>query len=222
MSGAAQPYAFKDPALLRRALTIPEPNQSVPDNQRLEFLGDAVLELLVSERLYRLHPEADEGRLTAMRTALVSTTAIAARLPRLGAWFESAFRRYDEATYHNLGKARVDAFEALVGAAWLDGGRPAAESFVATLYREEDFLAERVCADACENPKGALQAFVQRNHLPLPVYRVLGKAGPLHAPLFRVSAECVGLSAEGEGPSIKKAEAAAARGLLARLTEETP
>ena len=222
MIGAAQPYAFKDPAFLRRALTIPEPNPSVPDTQRLEWLGDAVVALLVSERLYRLHPEADEGRLTAMRTALVSTTAIAARLPRLGDWFDCAFQRYDEATYHNLGKARVDAFEALVGAAWLDGGRPAAESFVATLYREEDFLAERVCADACENPKGALQAFVQRNHLPLPVYRVLGKAGPLHAPLFRVSAECVGLSAEGEGPSIKKAEAAAARALLARLTEETP
>ncbi len=223
MSGAAQPpYAFRDPALLRRALAVPEPNRRTPDNQRLEFLGDAVLELLVSERLYALHPAADEGRLTAMRAALVSTAALLARLPRLGAWFEAAFARCDEAAYHNLGKARVDAFEAVVGAAWLDGGRAAAERFLDALYREEDFRSELVCADAEGNPKGALQAFAQRRHLPLPAYRLLGQTGPTHAPSFRVAVRCAGLDAEAGGPSLKKAEAAAARALLARLSEEKP
>ena len=96
MSGAAQPpYAFRDPALLRRALAVPEPNRRTPDNQRLEFLGDAVLELLVSERLYALHPAADEGRLTAMRAALVSTAALLARgalAPDALLIFETDFR----------------------------------------------------------------------------------------------------------------------------------
>ena len=68
------PYTFKDAALKRRALTVPAPNRREPDNQRLEFLGDAVLQLLVSERLYALYPNADEGVLTDMRLHLVSGT----------------------------------------------------------------------------------------------------------------------------------------------------
>lgn len=222
------PHAFRDPALLRQALTVPCPNRAEPDNQRLEFLGDAVLGVLVAERLFLAHPELDEGGLTIWHDALVSTQGLAARLPRLGAWFEEGLDGLGKG-YHRTEKAKVDACEAVIGAAWLDGGRPAAEAILARLYVEADFaeppaaLAEAAARlrapDA--NPKGRLLQFAQNNHIDLPAYTRLAMSGPPHAPCFRVSATCAGRTAEGTGPSLKKAETAAAQALLDCLTEET-
>ncbi len=214
------PYAFRDPALLRRALTVPAPNRPDPDNQRLEFLGDAVLELLISEKLYNLHPDADEGRLTALRTGLVSTAAILARLPRLGTWFERGLDGLALTACHDRDKARVDAFEAVLGAAWLDGGRKAAKRFIKALYRKDEFLAESYSVSPIENPKGTLMEIAQRRGVPLPTYRVLGRQGPTHAPLFQCAVTCFGKTAEGFGPTIKRAQTEAARLLLDDLREK--
>lgn len=216
------PYAFRDPALLRRALTVPAPTRPGQDNQRLEFLGDAVLGLLVAERLFLAHPGLDEGGLTVWHDALVSTVGIRDRLPRLGAWFEEALGDLGKSC-NRADKAKVDACEALLGAAWLDGGRAAAERFLNLLYVEADFTAppaqRRVVVD---NPKGRLLQYAQRHAADLPAYTQLAVEGPRHAPCFRVAARCAGLEAEGKGPSRKQAEAAAAAALLAKLPLETP
>lgn len=219
---ACPPYAFRDPALLRRALTVPAPTRPGQDNQRLEFLGDAVLGLLVAERLFLAHPGLDEGGLTVWHDALVSTVGIRDRLPRLGAWFEEALGDLGKSC-NRADKAKVDACEALLGAAWLDGGRAAAERFLNLLYVEADFSVppaqRRVVVD---NPKGRLLQYAQRHAADLPAYTQLAVEGPRHAPCFRVAARCAGLKAEGEGPSRKQAEAAAAAALLAKLPLETP
>lgn len=208
------PYVFRDPALLRTALTVPAPNRHGPDNQRLEFLGDAVLQLLVSERLYARYPEADEGVLTDMRLHLVSGKALLARADRLGLGALLA--------ECNLGhtwpqKALADAVEAVVGSAWLDGGREGAQTLFDALFREEDFHGLRHCTGDSDNPKGTLLQLGQKRFREEPVYALMTTEGPPHAPRFHCSASLGGETAEGSGTSRKAAEAEAARLLLERL-----
>lgn len=208
------PYAFRDPALLRTALTVPAPNRREPDNQRLEFLGDAVLQLLVSERLYALYPAVDEGVLTDMRLHLVSGKALLARAERLGLGALLAER--------NLGhgwpqKALADAVEAVVGAAWLDGGKEGAQALFDALFHEDDFRGLRHCTGDSDNPKGALQQLGQKRFHAEPAYALVATEGPQHAPRFRCSASLGGETAEGTGASRKAAEVEAARNLLERL-----
>lgn len=211
---AAFPYDFRDPTLLRTALTVPAPNRREPDNQRLEFLGDAVLQLLASERLYALYPGVDEGVLTNMRLHLVSGKALLARAERLGLGVLLAER--------NLGhvwprKAVADAVEAVIGAAWLDGGMVGARALFDVLFRESDFLGLRHCTSDSNNPKGILQQVGQKRFCGEPVYALVAKAGPQHAPRFHCSASLGGKVAEGRGATRKAAEAEAARRLLGML-----
>lgn len=219
----APPYAFRDPALLRLALTVPAAMRREPDNQRLEFLGDSVLSLLVAERLYRAHPELDEGGLSIWRDALVSTRGLAARLSRLGPWFEHGLD-WGQSVYNRPEKAKVDACEAVIGAAWLDGGRNAVEAILSRLYTKGDFakppVALRTGTDASHgvdaNPKGRLVQYAQINHTEPPLYTRLGMSGPSHEPTFTVAVRLDGREARGEGPSLKKAEIAAAAAWLAQ------
>ena len=219
----APPYAFRDPALLRLALTVPAAMRREPDNQRLEFLGDSVLGLLVAERLYRAHPELDEGGLSIWRDALVSTRGLAARLSRLGPWFEHGLD-WGQSVYNRPEKAKVDACEAVIGAAWLDGGRNAVEAILSRLYTKGDFakhpVALRTGTDASHgvdaNPKGRLVQYAQINHTEPPLYTRLGMSGPSHEPTFTVAVRLDGREARGEGPSLKKAEIAAAAAWLAQ------
>ena len=219
----APPYAFRDPALLRLALTVPAAMRREPDNQRLEFLGDSVLGLLVAERLYRAHPELDEGGLSIWRDALVSTRGLAARLSRLGPWFEHGLD-WGQSVYNRPEKAKVDACEAVIGAAWLDGGRNAVEAILSRLYAKGDFakppVALRTGTDASHgidaNPKGRLVQYAQINHTEPPLYTRLGMSGPSHEPTFTVAVRLDGREARGEGPSLKKAEIAAAAAWLAQ------
>lgn len=219
----APPYAFRDPALLRLALTVPAAMRREPDNQRLEFLGDSVLGLLVAERLYRAHPELDEGGLSIWRDALVSTRELAARLSRLGPWFEHGLD-WGQSVYNRPEKAKVDACEAVIGAAWLDGGRNAVEAILSRLYTKGDFakppVALRTGTDASHgvdaNPKGRLVQYAQINHTEPPLYTRLGMSGPSHEPTFTVAVRLDGREARGEGPSLKKAEIAAAAAWLAQ------
>ncbi len=223
MPADAPPYAFRDPALLRLALTVPAAMRQEPDNQRLEFLGDSVLGLLVAERLYRAHPELDEGGLSIWRDALVSTRGLAARLSRLGPWFEHGLD-WGQSVYNRPEKAKVDACEAVIGAAWLDGGRNAVEAILSRLYTKGDFakppVALRTGTDASHgvdaNPKGRLVQYAQINHTEPPLYTRLGMSGPSHEPTFTVAVRLDGREARGEGPSLKKAEIAAAAAWLAQ------
>ena len=223
MPSDAPPYAFRDPALLRLALTVPAAMRREPDNQRLEFLGDSVLGFLVAERLFRAHPELDEGGLSIWRDALVSTRGLAARFPRLGDWFVQGLD-WGQTVYNRPEKAKVDACEALIGAAWLDGGRNAVEAILSRLYAKSDFTTpppglhagQKIRHSIDENPKGRLVQYAQLHHVEPPLYTRLGVTGPSHAPVFTVSVRLDGHEAQGEGASLKKAESAAAVAWLAQ------
>ena len=210
-------YSFKDQGLLQQALTTPACKMSdarVVDNQRREFLGDAVLGLLVGEALYRAHPQAHEGDLTQRRMRLVSGAALAEVGERMG--LRDYLRRNVGASpLPPKAKVLADAVEALMGAAWLDGGLAAARRLLAGLALPADarFDAER------ENPKGALQMLAQaRRHGAAPIYTVVHQEGPDHAPVVTVRVEARGLGcAEATANSKANAEVAAAAALLDQL-----
>lgn len=211
-------YAFRTPALLREALTTPSYRMDHPgekDNQRLEFLGDAVLGLLAADRLYAELADAAEGSLTVRRTHLVSSAALCAAAVRLG--LAARLRRNKGAEpLPNDAKTLADAVEAVVGAAWLDGGLPAARAVFAALALES--AADE--ARWVRNPKGDLQIFAQ-GLVPMrrPVYTLVKTDGKAHEPLFtvRVGVEGVG-EAEATARTRKAAEAEAAARLLARVS----
>ncbi len=215
-------YTFRDGALLKEALTTPAYRMVHPratDNQRLEFLGDAVLGLLAAERLYAAFPHAAEGALTVRRTHMVSSAALCAAANRLGLVARLKRNRgASELSRH--AKTLADAVEAILGAAYLDGGFAAARTIFETLE-----LATQGQTDdgGCDNPKGALQERVQALKPPRhPVYELVGATGAAHAPVFtvRVTVEGVGC-AEASAGSHKEAEAAAAAKLLAGVLGST-
>jgi ribonuclease-3 len=188
----------------------------VSDNQRLEFLGDAVLGLCVSEMLARAHADADEGKLTRMRSALVNGEALAgwARRMNLGACV--AFGRGAK-----LGAEReqtnvlADAAEALVAAVYQSHGLEAARALVRDVVKERFEQAERLSA---ADPKSALQERVQADGMPSPVYRVVEVRGMPHQQVFDVEVvvdeRALG---RGEGRSKRLAERAAALHALAAI-----
>lgn len=221
MLKSAFPYLFKDFSLLRTALTVPAPNRQEADNQRLEFLGDAVLQVLVSDALYRRYPEASEGVLTDMRQHLVSGQGLLQRIPHLGAAFREGLETFNKGKTWKP-KAEVDAVEALIGAAWLDGGIDAARSFFDALFSEADFQSVAHCTGVSDNPKGELQQYAQRFFQTEPVYTLLTREGPDHAPTFKCAAQLNGISAEGVGASRKAAEMEAAGKVLQSLLQMKP
>jgi ribonuclease-3 len=207
-------YDFKDEPLLEEALTTPAyrmENPNVRDNQRLEFLGDSVLGLLAADRLYAEHPGANEGSLTVMRTRMVSAAALCRAADRLG--LASHLRWNKGAAPAPKGsKTLADAVEALIGAAWLDGGLAAARKVFDALGLSPE--APEDIAD--DNPKGALQIKAQAMKPPRhPEYTLVKTAGKSHEPIFTVKVEVDGLGeAFAEARSRKEAEAQAAAKLL--------
>ncbi len=212
-------YTFQNEALLEAALTTPSYRMTHPnaeDNQRLEFLGDAVLGLLAAENLYVTRPDDPEGELTIRRTHMVSTAPLCEAAARVG--LTSLLKRNEGAgELPKNAKTLADAIEAIIGAAWLDGGFPAAQQIFKAL--ELDVNAE--IGSWHVNPKGDLQmraqAMTPARH---PEYELLQVSGKAHEPRFRVRVTVDGLgSAEGEAKSRKEAEIAAAEKLLAQLNE---
>ncbi len=207
-------YMFRDEGLLELALTAPAYRMDHPharDNQRLEFLGDAVFGLYSADALYRMHPDDGEGALTVRRTRLASGAALAAAAEALG--IRQLIRRNrgaDPLPKH--AKALADAMEAILGAIWLDGGEKAVRTVYDRLWPDSgsDFDEWR------ENPKGKLQAIAQAMRPPRkPVYETLLVTGPAHAPNVKMKVSVEGLGeAEGEGGSHRAAETAAAAELL--------
>jgi len=210
-------HKFKDPDLLSRALTHISALAGAPragSYQRLEFLGDHVLGLVISDLLFRAFPKADEGELSRRLADLVrrETCADVARAVDLGAAL-----RLGASEVGAGGRSRMailaDACEALVGAVYLDGGYEAAAALVERLWGER----MRTPARPLRDPKTMLQEWAQARGLPTPVYKEIRRTGPHHNPLFRIAAVLPGREpAEGEGRSKRVAEQAAAAAMLER------
>lgn len=221
---------FRRPDLLRQALThlsfVHERGRSrraaiSEANERLEFLGDAVLELLVSEYLYRRFPDASEGELTAYRAALVRTPTLARWARRLGLEQSLYLGRGEEPRPGRSVRDRIlaGAFEAVLAAIYLDRGLRAVRRFLHRLLSEE---AEGLIAlGQDENFKGRLQELIQERLHVTPVYRTIAVTGPAHQRTFTaevlVGERSLGV---GHGPSKRAAEQEAARRALEKLRAE--
>lgn len=210
-------YSFKNAALLDEALTTPScrmSNRDIADNQRLEFLGDAVLGFLAADELFSTRVHDPEGELTVRRTRMVSAAALCAAaehtdlVPRLK-------RNRGAAPLSPHAKTVADAVEAVIGAAYLDGGLDAARAIFRHLA-----LAARAHGDGWqENPKGELQIFAQAMTPPHhPAYRLLKTEGKSHEPVFTVEVAVDGLGVEtASARTRQEAEARAAAKLLAAI-----
>lgn len=217
-------HAFADPELLLRACThasriAPHAAAAVrreASNERLEFLGDAILGAVVAWELHRRHPQADEGWLTRAKSMLVARATLAQICERIGLLAHAVLGSQVGGAVPDSVKANL--LEAVIGAIFLDGGWPAAAAAVARLY-EGGFEAAGLGA---ADPRMALQELSLARGSGLPQYRCERSGGSDHAPQFTASVTVAGISAEGSGPSRKKAEAAAAQALLARLQAGAP
>jgi len=216
---------FNDKTLLLRALThrsyINEnPHFVLEDNERLEFLGDAVLDFLVAEYLYHRFPEIHEGELTSLRAALVRTEALAHLARKIGLGRYLYLGRGEESGGGRRRPAVLcGAFEALIGALYLDQGLSAVDSFIKPLIEPE---VERILAEHLDkDPKSQLQELSQAELEITPRYRTVGESGPDHAKEFIVEA-MIGKQAYGRGVGHSKQAAAraAAQNALAQLRQE--
>lgn len=210
-------YSFKDAELLFRALTHPSLSDPAGDNQRLEFLGDAVLNLLIATSLYEQFPDADEGALDRMRAGIVNGRALAtiARAIKL----ETVLRVSAAQARHHADPSDAmleDALEALIGAVYLDGGLSAAQTTVSTLFAH---VLETAASLQTGNPKSRLQEWTQREYQGhTPDYRQLDPDGPDHDRHYTCSVHIQGTEiARGRGRSKKAAESAAAQAALEAL-----
>lgn len=216
-------YQFRDENLLRLALTHPsiahEQNMATPHNQRLEFLGDAVLGTVLSQQLYERFPDADEGTLTKSRAKLVNATSLAAHGHAMDLGTHMILSRGEENTG---GRTRpsilADAYEALLGAIFLDGGFPAAREFILREFAAD--YAELVLPAGIDNPKGELQELLQAKSSVAPLYQLISAEGPDHDRNFvcAVLHDNVELG-RGSGKSKKAAESDAALVALKKLKE---
>jgi ribonuclease-3 len=216
-------YRFRDENLLRLALTHPsvahESTGATPHNQRLEFLGDAVLGLVLTRELYERFPSLDEGPLTKARAQMVNRRTLAAEARRLALGANLSLSRGEEASGgRERPSALADAFEALLGAIFLDGGYDAARDFILRCFR--DAFGELNQIPNLENPKGELQELLQAKSPEAPQYELTSVNGPDHDRIFECAVFHQGAElGRGQGKSKKEAESRAALGALQRLRE---
>jgi ribonuclease III len=220
-------HEFRDPRLLWQALThssrIPERTveDCTGDNEKLEFLGDAVLELLVSEELVRTFPDWREGQLSKSRARLVNAASLCTVAQRLGLGKHLRLSRGEEKTGGRSKPALLaDAYEAVVAAIYLDAGLQAARRFVQKSLVEVALTAAAGNLGRSDH-KSALQELLQARGMPPCNYRVVEEAGPDHEKTFRVEVRVTGeLTAAGTGKTKKEAEQAAAVAALYQLGVE--
>lgn len=209
-------YRFSDDRLLEQALT--HRSASRENNERLEFLGDAMLSLTIARTLFETRPDASEGDLSRARASLVNKHALAAIGRRIG---------IDEHLVLGGGElgsggaqresALADAVEAIIGAVALDGGLPAADRLVLALMADD--LAALPDSESLKDAKTRLQEWLQARNLSLPVYTVDGVSGRDHNQIFTVSCAVAASDrkSSGEGTSRRRAEQAAAEAMLVEL-----
>ena len=218
---AALKLNFKNKALLSLAFVHRsfwnENQHLVPGhNERLEFLGDSVLGLLVADYLFSHHPDLDEGSLSTLRSQMVDAPACAAYVQKLEI---ASFLLLGRGEQMNKGKGResilADLFEAVVGALYLDQGLAAVRAFFFSNFQTE---VEHMVAAPLRNWKAELQDFTQKNYQQTPLYRVIEESGPAHRKLFRISVWVNEVKwGEGEGSSKKEGQTEAAKDALLKL-----
>lgn len=219
-------FTFRDRELLERALThrsyIHEhPECGVATNERLEFLGDAIFQFLIADLLYRRFPDEPEGRLTALRAAVVSTRSFAAVGEALGLAEHIRVSR-GEATLDGRGRQSILAgtVEAIVAAAYVDAGLDATRDLVYRLIEPRMTAAPDEVQDL--NVKGHLQEIIQASRGVTPRYRVTKRSGPIHAEHFVVEVMAGDdVLGRGEGVGKRQAEVNAARAALDALIDES-
>lgn len=210
---------FTDLDLLRSAIThrsyLNEHKEATWDhNERLEFLGDAVLELVVTDFLFKKYPEKPEGELTAVRAALVNTISLAAASEQLGV---NEFLMMSKGEAKDVGRARqyilANTFEACIGAIYMDQGYDAAQVFIANnlFEKTQNIVDKRLWQDA----KSRFQELAQEHHSVTPTYQVVSQEGPDHDRVFTVGV-CLKQEqiAAGTGRSKQEAEQAAAEAAI--------
>jgi ribonuclease III len=211
-------YKFRNSLLLAEALTHPslayETQRPHFDNQRLEFLGDAVLQLILTAELFRIFPKFNEGTLTKLRSRLVSRTALnrCAKSIHLGEHLLMG-KGEDASGGRERASTLADALESLIGAVYLDSGLDAASDFVLRLCSGP--LQEIIDEPDEINPKGHLQELLQANSTVSPHYHIVSQEGPDHCKMFQAEVIWRGqILGTGSGKSKKLAETAAARSAL--------
>ncbi len=220
-------YTFRDVSLLRVALTHPsvaheQGSAAVQHNQRLEFLGDSVLGLVLTRELYEKFTSVGEGALTKARAQMVNRKTLAEQGRRLGLGEYLVLSRGEEA---NGGRTResalADAFEAILGAIFLDGGFERAQEMILACFR--DGFGELTEIPNLENPKGELQEILQATSAEAPAYEMISASGPDHDRVFEcVVRHCGNELGRGSGKSKKAAESEAAVAALRMIREKTP
>jgi ribonuclease-3 len=215
-------YRFRDAELFATALTHSSylhehVGRGIRDFERLEFLGDAVVDLVIGEELYRRFRDATEGELTSLRATLVSSTALAVIGRALGLPERARLGRGEEETG---GRARVglaaSLYESFIGAVYYEAGFARAKEIV--LETMGDVLDD-IAHTPIKSAKQVLQEWAQGEKLPLPVYRMLEVSGPEHQRGFEVEVEVGGNVARGTGASKREAQEAAAAKLLELVTK---
>lgn len=213
---SALAYRFVRPELLRQALT--HSSYAVDHNERLEFLGDSIVDMVVSMLLFVQFPDSREGDLSRLRAQFVKQDALHAIALSLDL---GSFLLLGEGEHRSGGRQRpsilADALEAVFGAIYLDGGFEAIRDVIARLYRDK--LAAVDPAGSFKDPKTALQEVMQARRLPLPRYEMVAERGEAHAREFEVRCVLEGLSLNtlGVGTSRRIAEQMAARTALQEL-----
>ena len=212
-------HVFADPALLTTALThvsaLKNPADRWGSYQRLEFLGDHVLGLIVSDMLFRTYPNADEGELSKRLADLVRRETCADVAKGMGLFDAIKLGAVGAGDASDRLRKSVlgDICEAVIGAVYLDGGYPAAQKMVERAWSDRLKKPMRALRDS----KTVLQEWAQGKGLPTPTYREVERTGPHHSPQFRVAVDLPGMAAaEGVGSTKRAAEKAAASALLAR------
>ena len=217
-------YNFRDENLLRLALTHPsvahEQGTPVEHNQRLEFLGDAVLQLVLTRELYEKFPAFDEGPLTKARAKLVNRRTLAVHGRELGLGANLILSRGEELHGgRERPSAMADTYEALVGAIFLDGGFEAAREFILREFGAA--FGGLTVIPVLENPKGELQELLQSRSSEAPEYHVVSSSGPDHDRIFECTVHHAGVElARGSGKSKKAAESEAALAALKKLRDQ--
>ncbi|OGM23316.1 ribonuclease III [Candidatus Woesebacteria bacterium RIFCSPLOWO2_01_FULL_39_21] len=215
---------FKNKRLFDQAMThrswLNENGKSRESNERLEFLGDAVLEFVVSSYLYHLLPDKEEGFLTTLRANLVNTENLSKFAERLDLGDELFLSKGEEAGGGRKNKSLLaDTVEALLGAIYIDSGLATTRNFI-----EEQLLSDinEILLRPLKDAKSSLQEIIQAQGLPAPVYEVVLESGPDHDKNFLVSVNVKGKSiATGEGKSKSQAEQVAAEHALVKFNHKS-
>ncbi len=212
-------YQFKQLDLLEQALTH-RSYSSDKNNERLEFLGDSVLNLVIAQHIYHRQPQADEGELSRIRSSLVKQDALA-RVARDIGLGDYIYLGGGELKSGGFRRSSIlsDTLEAIIGAIYLDTGFGPAHDTVLFLYR--DYLLSLPDTDTLKDAKTRLQEYLQSKQLGLPEYTVIKTIGKSHDQVFTVTCSIASLKLEysGEGSSRKKAEQDAARKTLDQIPQ---